>query len=265
MMVRHGLARLTVALLLAGGCSSSHEGGDGDGGTPGPDGSDGVCCPVTDFSGCSPGSDKPGGGWARSLEECTYTIGGYDGRPFVHETDEHGCEIVREADSGCCGCVPEEDAGPGSDPCVGLGPDACLQMGCVPTYDDACCPTCGMTGMCADCTRFEYYECHSYADACTGSSLCSQPASWGCRETVVPDCSDANPVGELGCDIAGCVPSFPTGEGEPSLAEATCVPITDRSCTVTCRMVEPTCPTGTVAEGDGSCYTDRCIPAFVCE
>ena len=43
-----------------------------------------------------------------------------------------------------------------------------------------------------------------------------------------------------------------------------CVPITGDSCTVACRRIAPNCPPCTAAEGDGFCYTDRCIPAFVC-
>jgi hypothetical protein len=60
------------------------------------------------------------------------------------------------------------------------------------------------------------------------------------------------------------VPSFPSGMGDPDISTATCTPITASSCTVACRRLAPPCPTGTFPEGDGFCYTDRCIPTFVC-
>ena len=66
------------------------------------------------------------------------------------------------------------------------------------------------------------------------------------------------------CSRAGCVPAFPFGAGEPDLGAASCVPITADSCSVACDSLPPPCPTGTAAEGNGACYTGRCVPAFVC-
>src|SRR5690606_753068 len=148
------LGSLSVLALAA--CSQSHAlGGDG------------VCCPVASFSGCSPGLEAlPGGGWAPSAADCTYTISGFDGPPFVHVVDAHGCERVEEDWSApWCGTVvdagvfpdaslpPWLDAG-GTD-CSGLGPAACLQRGCLPTFDDSCCPSC-RERPCADCQHWIY-------------------------------------------------------------------------------------------------------------
>ncbi|RZO65281.1 MAG: hypothetical protein EVA89_02480 [Sandaracinaceae bacterium] len=240
-------------------CSESH--------VLGPGGEPGICCPVTSFTGCSPGGTPlPGGGWARDEASCTYTVAGFDGRPFERVTDPFGCDRVQESSSGCCGCLPEPDAGPPVDAppigseCDALGEAACLgASGCVPTYDDACCPTCDGGGFCADCTDLVFHVCRPFADACM-AAFCSSTAPGGCEGLPV-DCSDATPT-EEGCSVAGCVPAVGP---LPDPGEPTCVAVTANSCTVSCRRVAPDCPAGTAPEGDGSCYTDRCIPAAVCE
>lgn len=63
---------------------------------------------MTDFRGCSPGDMLPGGGWAPTLEECAYTISGYDGQEFLETTDEKGCPLVAEIGSQCGLLVPDE-------------------------------------------------------------------------------------------------------------------------------------------------------------
>ena len=274
---RHALARVIFGLLLPlamlglPACSQSH----------GPTG-EGVCCPVTSFSGCSPGSvPLPAGGWAPSAASCTDTIEGFDGPPWVHVIDERGCERVEEDWSApWCGVVlvdagPPNDAGPpppwdagppwvdaGGTGCDGLGPAQCLQQGCLPTFEDACCPSCSEEP-CADCLHWTYYACRPPGHACSSAS-CSSTSPWACAGGP-PDCSAAHVNADDACDIAGCVPAYPSGTGEPDPLVATCVPIHAQVCTVACRRLAPPCPSGTVAEGDGSCYTDRCIPAFVCE
>lgn len=79
------------------------------------------------------------------------------------------------------------------------------------------------------------------------------------------DCDDAHPISAVACNVGGCVPAYPSGTGDPDPDTATCVPIHPDICTFACFRVAPPCPTGTVPEGDGACFTDRCIPAFVCE
>ena len=93
---------------------------------------------------------------------------------------------------------------------------------------------------------------------------CGATPAESCVGEVV-DCEGAH-VGALdSCDRYGCIPAYPSGMGAPDVDRAICVPATAESCTVACRRSAPPCPTGTVPEGDGFCYTDRCIPAAACE
>lgn len=160
------------------------------------------------------------------------------------------------------GAPPPPPLDGGTTDCTGLGPAACFaDLDCAPLFDDQCCPSCS-PGPCADCFDPAYVECVPF-DGCR-TPACGVVPSWGCVPTA-PDCADATPTSVDGCSAYGCVPGYPPGEGDPSIADAICVPITGDSCTTACRRLPPTCPSGTVPEGDGSCYTDRCIPAFVCE
>lgn len=155
--------------------------------------------------------------------------------------------------------VTERDV-PGTA-CDGLSAGNCLAAGCVPVFDDSCCPTCE-PGPCADCTNIDWLGCRPASESpCAGG--CGVAPEWVCT-TAEPDCSTAHVVDQDSCDRPGCIPSFPSGEGTPDIATASCTPITADSCRVTCRRLPPTCPTGTYAEGDGSCYTERCIPNFYC-
>lgn len=263
MRPRHDLTRLPVLLVsLLAACSQSH-------GTTG----EGVCCPVTDFTGCFPGTARPGGGWAERLEDCTYTISGHNAWPFRRVSDERGCARVEEDFSmAVCGgpdagtpsggdaaIGPPLDGGPSA--CGGLAPAECLGAGCVPTFHDSCCSSCGEGEGCADCVHWAYWECAPPSVACMGS-YCGAAAS--CDGTPA-DCGDAHVNAIDACDTVGCVPAYPSSEGDPDPSTATCAPIHAEVCTVACRRAAPPCPTGTVPEGDGFCYTDRCIPAFVCE
>ncbi|MCA9616541.1 MAG: hypothetical protein H6721_30615 [Sandaracinus sp.] len=275
MRLRHTLA---LFFLLACGRSHGPEGGTLDGGRdsgpplPVPDGGEGVCCPIAAFSGCSPGFDPlPAGGWATNARACTYTISGFDGQPFVRRTDDRGCAIlVEDREATPCGSIPVDagvDAGPSA--CDGLGLVACLgESGCAPRWDDGCCPSCVEPGepvACADCFAAVYDACWTQEEACSlvGISCGATPAE-SCEGEVV-NCEGAR-VGALdSCDRYGCIPAYPSGMGAPDVERAICVPATADSCTVACRRVAPPCPTGTVPEGDGFCYTDRCIPAMACE
>jgi hypothetical protein len=148
--------------------------------------------------------------------------------------------------------------------CTGLDPAECLGAWCVPVFDDACCSEC-MPGPCADCTHHQYIGCRDEdASPCLGRPVCGDAPTWSCGPAA-PDCTGATVSAEDACTRVGCVPAYPSGTGDPDPSAATCVPITAQSCTVACRRAPPPCPTGTWPEGDGSCYTDRCIPAFVCD
>lgn len=268
MHLRHDLTRrfvVTALPLLLVACSQSHEGPEGSG----------VCCPVTDFTGCFPGSSAlPGGGWAERLEDCTYTISGHNAFSYHRVSDEHGCARVEEDFSmPVCGGPdagpPPLDAGPaplldaGASACDGLAPADCLGAGCVPTFHDSCCSSCVEGGGCADCIHWEPWACETFAHACQEAN-CATAADGACV-AALPSCNDAHVNAVDACDVPGCVPAYPSGEGEPDPSTATCASIHPSVCTVACRRVAPPCPTGTVPEGDGFCYTDRCIPAFVCE
>lgn len=164
--------------------------------------------------------------------------------------------------------APPPDVGPppvldaGGGPCDGLGPAACFaDPGCAPVFDDACCPDCS-DGPCTGCADPVYFGCIPFDD-CRAPSCGTVPA-WGCGPAA-PDCSAAVPLDMDSCSMPGCVPSWPAETEDTSLVDATCVPIAGDSCTVACRRIAPDCPDGTVPEGDGFCYTDRCIAAFVCE
>jgi hypothetical protein len=212
----------------------------------------------------------PGGGWARTYAECTATIGPWwDGPVIAAAVDEWGCSVLRETGEYCGtdgsvvvvdGSVVDVDGGT-ANPCAGRNPAACMgTLGCAPVWDDLCCPSC-TSGGCADCTNYAYFECRAESSSCpTAECGLVPPAICG---GGIPDCTAARRVDEDSCDIAGCVPVVPPIDGPPLVVR--CVPVTADSCTVACRRIAPNCPAGTFAEGDGFCYTDRCIPAFVCE
>jgi len=136
-----------------------------------------------------------------------------------------------------------------------------MLAGCVPSFDDSCCSAC-TPGACADCTNIDWVGCRPRAEsACAGG--CGSAPDWVCSD-VRPSCEGAVVTDADSCSRAGCVPAFPFGAGEPDLGAASCVPITADSCSVACDSLPPPCPTGTAAEGNGACYTGRCVPAFVC-
>lgn len=234
---RHTLTLTPLALCaamasLASGCPASHGGDPDGGGTVGTDSGRGDTGP-------DPLPDAPS-----PLDSPS-------------PTDAPGAvDAVLLVDT-----PPRTDA-PGA--CSGLAPAACLDAFCVPVFDDACCRTCAPGGPCADCTNLEYHSCQAYADApCLGGGTCGTAPIWACGPAA-PNCATANVVDLDSCDVTGCVPAYPSAMGDPDITMATCVPILGESCTVACRRVSPPCPTGMTPEGDGFCYTDRCIPNFVC-
>jgi hypothetical protein len=250
-------AAALLALLVASACTSSHGVGDGscEGSAPtchvSPAPAFGSCCGPTQRDAlCVDGSWQCDAGYVFASECAAITPSGYcDGPPPADAS-------VSPLDAGWTA------ADAGTPDCEGLGAAACFAaLDCAPIFDDSCCPSCS-EGPCADCFHPRYVGCIPF-DGCRAPS-CGVVPSWGCLPSA-PDCSSATPVALDSCSAYGCVPSYPPGEGDPSLADAACVPITGDSCTVGCRRIAPTCPSGTVPEGDGSCYTDRCIPAFVCE
>jgi hypothetical protein len=68
---------------------------------------EGVCCPIGDETCSSPG---PGGGWAASMDACSPYSTLYD-TYVTRKADAHGCPVLVEDDSVCCGCPSDADAG----------------------------------------------------------------------------------------------------------------------------------------------------------
>lgn len=177
--------------------------------------------------------------------------------------------------------APAADRPP--DRCVGLALTQCLgEPGCAPLYDDACSAACDSSSGSADCSGYSVYLGCTHTDmTCDGPAglegtgqLCGRTSPWICGRRP-PDCTSANQMMPDACDLAGCVPVVPAMDGsggpfDPARLEAPyhgsqCVPIAASSCTVQCSAPAPPCPSGFQAEGDGSCYTGRCLPAWVCE
>lgn len=148
--------------------------------------------------------------------------------------------------------------------CGALGVARCLAAGCVPVFDREGCPFCeAPSDPCEPGAGFAFYVCRSYRDTCE-AAFCGLAPPWVCAGSE-PDCARATVVSETSCDEAGCVPAYPSGDGDPDPGAASCAPIRTETCVATCERVPPPCPTGTVPEGDGRCFTERCIPRFVCE
>ena len=100
------IARIAAAALffIVAACGTSQT--TGDGGTTPADGG-GVCCPLV---GSAPCGCAGGGGWAESADKCS-TAGVCDAW-MESSTDSHGCAILVENGSKCCGCPPIKDSGP---------------------------------------------------------------------------------------------------------------------------------------------------------
>lgn len=251
------MTRAAALLLFASGCTTSHgvEGGPCDGVAPScrvsPASELGCCGPEERSATCVDGLWRCGEGFIPEVECTRFPSTGYCEEPPMHVD---AAPLPVDA-----GSPPVVDAG---TDCAGLGAAACFrQLDCAPVFDDRCCPSCS-EGPCADCFDPGYVDCIPFDDCRV--PVCGAVPSWGCSPSA-PDCAGATPMALDSCSAYGCVPAYPPGEGAPSLADAICVPITGLSCTVGCRRLPPTCPSGTVPEADGSCYTDRCVPAFVCD
>ncbi|MGE0786281.1 MAG: hypothetical protein AB7S26_11380 [Sandaracinaceae bacterium] len=99
-----GVPRCPEGLLELHECAAiAGETCEANAGVPGPHGMVGVCCPVTEFLGCSPGTmPLAGGGWAPSYGECLYAIEGEGGQPYMLRY-EWGCPILKtDLDAPAC-------------------------------------------------------------------------------------------------------------------------------------------------------------------
>jgi hypothetical protein len=154
--------------------------------------------------------------------------------------------------------------GASGGPCTDLFEADCMASSpdCVPVYDDACCPTCE-PGPCADCSNLEFHHCQAASEACDGMLTCGLVPEWACigAPHVCPPITNPDDPYECeataGCVVAKCSPDV-------NCVETKCAPVNGSSCTALCDSLPPSCPAGTTAEADGSCWTGFCIPAAVC-
>ncbi len=154
---------------------------------------------------------------------------------------------------------------PVSEPCESLPLDACISAaGCVPVFDNACCPSCGMVGPCADCTDWRFERCVSQEVACDpAADFCWSPIDGAC-EGRAPDCRGVAPTSERSCAVPGCIvqQSPPCDDCIPT---RTCVPHRGLdSCQAVCLEVPVDCGEGWVPEASGGCFTGSCIPEEAC-
>jgi hypothetical protein len=139
--------------------------------------------------------------------------------------------------------------------------------GCVPVYDDECCPSCEPTGVCADCVDFTFNRCAPAELWCAGTGRpgCGFVPAWACSGGQAT-CSDASGSSPTPCHgVAGCELTQPSQrlDCDPP-CQPKCTPVTGGSCDTLCNSAPPKCDPGTVAQSDGSCWTGWCIPAEVC-
>ena len=157
--------------------------------------------------------------------------------------------------------------------CASIGsPGACLQRDdCVPTYDDACCPSC-TPGPCTACViaAYRFGRCETRRSACAPGAgpSCGTLSAWACGDAR-PDCSGAVPSGTEGCSVPGCVLAVPARDADcpRGACRNTCEPLTPASCgPALCDRIPPVCPEGKVPLVVDGCYPSppRCIDAALC-
>lgn len=161
---------------------------------------------------------------------------------------------------GTGGCGPVDPGGP----CSALSEVACLAAHprCVPAYDDACCPSCKPTGMCADCVNYQFYACVPFEESsCTPGTIptCSKTPSGICQ-TGKAECPKQPP-----CEMApGCATAVVAGCGPDQVCETACHPVTEWSCGPACAPSPlPYCHAGTPELGPSG-HTGFCIDAATC-
>ncbi|MEJ7733676.1 MAG: hypothetical protein WKG00_31335 [Polyangiaceae bacterium] len=150
----------------------------------------------------------------------------------------------------------------GSSTCSGLFEADCMGTpDCAPVYDDVCCPTCEPKA-CADCSNLEFHHCDFRDDICDQAPACGTVPDWVCLggphvcpQVVGGDTYECEAT--PGCVVATCSPDV-------NCNETKCAAVGADSCTAMCDAIPPSCPAGTTAEADGSCYTGFCIPSAVC-
>ena len=140
--------------------------------------------------------------------------------------------------------------------CDGLAWGRCVGTpGCVPVFDDQCCPTCN-PGACADCVDWQYIGCKTQSEACNGGLPCGTPDKAVC-ESVPHQCDQGPCEFQLGCEVFKC-----SLDGAPCPDQ--CLEVSAGICDAMCDSTPPNCPEGTTAASDGFCWTGLCVPFEVC-
>jgi len=155
----------------------------------------------------------------------------------------------------------------GTMDCAGLGEIACLGAypGCVPVYDDQCCPLCDPTGFCADCSNWTFHHCATHTNGCLPEQPveCGTVPGWACvggKAECEPSGGSKTPCATL----PGCVPSYCPTDVDCDTSPV-CVPARGDMCgPIVCEQVPPPCERGTTPAGENGCFSGGCIPAALC-
>ncbi len=188
-------------------------------------------------------------------------VGGAGGNGSTMSTSSSGSSSGSSTSSSSSSSTSSS----GGQPCEGLPEAACIAAypSCAPLYDDSCCPTCD-PGPCADCIAFAFHSCVQAETVCvTGKPSCGVVPEWACSGAAASCGWDGPCQATPGCVQGQCSPMM----GCPCIPEqdCSCRAVTAKSCvTPDCDAPPPPCPPGFVAESDGFCYTDWCIPVSVC-
>ena len=145
----------------------------------------------------------------------------------------------------------------GTTACDGLPWGVCAgQPGCVPVFDDACCPTC-TPGACGDCVDYRFVRCAPADEACMGALACGTPDRFVCDGTP-HSCDSSGPCHfQLGCETFVCALDGPPCPDQ-------CLEIYAGICEASCNALPPSCPDGYAPASDGFCWTGYCVPFEVC-
>ncbi|MBK7581231.1 MAG: hypothetical protein IPI67_13580 [Myxococcales bacterium] len=236
--MKRGLSRVLIvggALALGCGGKTQIDSGGGSGGA---------------VSGGNGGTAANGGTSASGGTAAFGAVSGGGGEPFGGAGGGAGCGPV---DSGA--------------ECSTLGETECLAASsrCVPLYDDACCPMCKPTGMCADCVNYEFIDCAPREESsCVPGAVpqhCGQTPSWACTGGAAT-CDTDN------CNTTpGCVAAQPTNCPPDSLCAPECHALTSESCGPACGppVPMPMCPNNGTHEVEGGKYTGFCLEPSACK
>lgn len=157
--------------------------------------------------------------------------------------------------------------GGGPNDCAALDHVSCVGAfpGCVPVYDDECCPSCDPMGGCADCINLQFHHCAPWNESCAGGppQVCGFVPEWACNGKE-PSCNiDPGGSPEPCATEPGCVPAYCSLDADCT-TDPVCHPVKPNMCIAACASLPPPCPDGTAPEANGGCWTGSCIPQELC-